>query len=154
MLALLAIGLRGHHACAERLASGLTSGWAVVPSTRGRMKLHDLVAELSRRPGAEVPVEFVGAETSRQLRPADWRIKATHVLPAHVLLIDDSWVAGAHSQSVAASLKIAGVQEVSIFTVARVLNPGWSPNRDFIRAWFPDVGLDWARCPWTGGTCP
>jgi hypothetical protein len=81
MLALLAIGLRGHHSCAEKMANGLRSGWAVVPSTRGRMKLHELVAGLSTRPDAEVPVEFIGAEVGRRLHPVDWRVTATYALP-------------------------------------------------------------------------
>jgi hypothetical protein len=55
---------------------------------------------------------------------------------------------------VACALKSAGVQQVSIFTVARVLDPRWSANEAFIKTRFAGAGFDWTRCPWTGGDCP
>lgn len=72
----------------------------------------------------------------------------------HILLIDDSWITGAHVQGVASALKAAGAQDVSIFTVARVLDPRWSANHKFMQARFGENAFDWARCPWTGGDCP
>lgn len=154
MRALLALGLRGHFGCAATLAGLATHGWAVVPSTRGRTKLHELVVGLSQRAEAEVLVSFVGETGSRELRPGEWRIDAAGYLPAHVLLVDDSWVTGAHAQAVASALRSAGVEQVSIFTVARVLHPHWSANEKFIKTRFTGPGFDWARCPWTGGDCP
>lgn len=154
MRALLALGLRGHHGCAAKLSGLSTHGWVVVPSTRGRTTLQSLVAGLSQRADAEVSVRFVGLAGSRELRPAEWQIDATAPLPEHALLVDDSWVTGAHAQAVACALKSAGVKQVSIFTVARVLDPRWPANEKFIKTRFSGAGFDWVRCPWTGGDCP
>ncbi|WP_431837853.1 hypothetical protein [Cellulomonas sp. Y8] len=70
----------------------------------------------------------------------------------HVIVADDSWVSGRHAQS-AAALKFAGVRDVSILTVARVLSPGGPPNVDFIRHRL-DRPFDPRVCQWTGGACP
>jgi hypothetical protein len=99
-------------------------------------------------------VTFTGEAGLRELRPGDWRIDAGRPLPAHVLAIDDSWVTGAHAQAVSAALKAAGVDQVSVFTVARVLHPNWGANRVFIHERFSEPGFDWQRCPWTGAECP
>ena len=125
-----------------------------MPSTRVGTALHDLVASLSQRTDAEVPVRFIGMAGSRELRPADWQIDMAEPIPEHVVLVDDSWVTGAHAQAVACALKSAGVRQVSIFTVARVLDPRWSANQEFIKMRFAGSGFDWTRCPWTGGDCP
>lgn len=154
MRALLALGLRGHQGCAAKLSGLSTHGWTVVPSTGGRTTLPTLLAGLSRHADAEVSVRFVGLAGSRVLRPAEWQIDTTTRLPEHVLLVDDSWVTGAHAQAVACALKAAGTRQVSIFTVARILDPCWQANDNFIRTRFFGVGFDWARCPWTGGDCP
>lgn len=152
MLALLALGLRGHIQCARKLSERSTHGWAVVPSTRGRTTLHELVRSLARRPADEVIVDYSGPPGLRELRPEYWTARPGLVLPEHVVVIDDSWVTGAHAQSVAVSLKAAGVSQVSIFTVARVLDPHWPPAEPFIRHRL--TGFDEVRCPWTGGECP
>lgn len=147
MRALLALGLRGHFSCAAKLSGLATHGWAVVPSTRARTALHDLVVGLSQRGDAEVPVRFVGMAGSRELRPAEWQIDTAVPIPEHVVLVDDSWVTGAHAQAVACALKSAGIRQVSIFTVARVLDPRWSANENFIRTRLAVSGFDSLRCP-------
>lgn len=154
MWALLALGLRGHHMCAVALSATTSRGWAVVPSTQGRTNLVDLTRRLSQRPDHEVAVRFVGGPSTRELRPEQWAVKAQRGLPEHVLVVDDSWVSGAHAQSVAAALKQHGVKQVSIFTVARVLSPDWGPNKPFIKNRLPRLAFEWKRCPWTGGECP
>lgn len=151
---LLAVGLRAHFVCANALAGTTDSGWAVVPSTKGRTVLTDLVRGLSRTPSAEVPVRFTGVAPDRGLNPESWEITARSPLPAHVLVIDDSWVTGSSAQSLAAALKTAGVQQVSIMSIARVLSPDWEPNKSFIKDVLPRLPYDWQVCPWTGGPCP
>ncbi|HZK47997.1 MAG TPA: hypothetical protein VFD74_00120, partial [Thermoleophilia bacterium] len=89
----------------------------------------------------------------RSLRPENFAVTAGQRVPDHVLVIDDSWVSGGHAQSVASALKSSGVADVSIFTVARVLDPQWSPNADFIKERLRGV-FDPRICPWTGGDCP
>lgn len=153
MQALLALGLRGHYPCAAKLSGASTHGWAVVPSTRGRTKLRELVISLTKGGQREVQVDYAGPKGNRELRPDYWTIRNDQTIPEHVVVIDDSWVTGAHAQSVAASIKLAGADQVSIFTVARVLSSAWEPNPEFIRQRLRG-SFDANVCPWTGGDCP
>lgn len=127
--ALLAVGLRAHFTCAAKLADTDDSGWAVVPSTKGRSVLAELVRGLSRSPSAEVVASFTGVIPNRTLSPQSWMIAHRAAMPAHVMVIDDSWVTGSSAQSLACSLKQAGVRQVSILSAARVLSPDWEPNK-------------------------
>ncbi len=152
--ALLAVGLRGHFACANKLAGTTDSGWAVVPSTKGRTVFVDLVRSLSNSPASEVGVRLVGPRPDRTLNPSSWAIPPGSTVPAHVVVIEDAWVSGASSQSLAVTLKQAGVSQVSILSVARVLSPKWDPNKPFLRDVLPALPYDWKICPWTRTTCP
>ncbi len=152
--ALLAVGLRGHLICANRLAGNDDLGWAIVPSTQGRATFVDLVRGLSNSPGAEIHVNSVGRKPARQLNPSSWAIEHTAKLPAHVVVIDDAWVSGASAQSLAVTLKQAGVETVSILSVARVLSPNWEPNKTFLRDVLATLPYDWKVCPWTLAACP
>lgn len=152
--ALLAVGLRGHFACANALAGTDDSGWAVVPSTKSRDTLASLVRGLTRSPDTEVAVHFAGPAPDRDLRPDAWTLPPGADLPRHVVVIDDSWVSGASSQSLAAALTNAGVEQVSILVVARVLSPRWGPNRPFLNQVLPTLAYEWTICPWTRGACP
>lgn len=151
---LLAVGLRGHFECALRLSGSQDYGWAVVPSTRGRTVLADIVRGLAVAPECEIPVTFMAPAPKRNLRPEAWSVGLRGFLPRHVVVIDDAWVSGASSQSLALAMKQAGVQEVSILSVARVLSPTWTPNTHFLRSVLPRLPYDWTVCPWTGATCP
>lgn len=97
----LAVGLRAHFACANTLAGTIDSGWAVVPSTKGRTAFANLVRELSRNPQSEVRVSFTGIAPARGLSAESWDISPRSPLPEHVMVIDDSWVTGASAQSLA-----------------------------------------------------
>lgn len=152
--ALLAVGLRGHFACATKLAGTGNHGWAVVPSTKGRTVFVDLVRGLTTSPSSEIRVSPIGRQPDRVLNPASWVIESTPSLPEHVVVIDDSWVSGASSQSLAVTLKQAGVHQVSILSVARILSPRWEPNRPFLKNVLPTLPYDWTICPWTLGVCP
>lgn len=142
MSALLALGLRGHAQCAAVLGDSRIAGWTVVPSTQGQTTLRNLLLPLARHPEQEVTVVYTGPERHREFSPDLWAVDPGKV-HGHVLVIDDSWVSGVHSQSVAASLKAAGAQQVSIFTVARVLNPEWGPTKPFIRGRLRGGSYDW-----------
>lgn len=151
---LLTVGLRAHFACAMKLSGSASRGWAVVPSTKGRDVFARLVHALARDVDSEVSVRFTGAAPGRELHPAAWEIPVERPLPEHVVVIDDSWVTGASSQSLAIALHDAGVAHVSILSVARVLSPEWTPNPPFIRTVLPGLAYDWRTCPWTRGECP
>jgi hypothetical protein len=154
MRALLTLGLRAHGSCLMDLAGSGGMGWAVVPSTRGSGALVDLVRGLARRPEAELPVACADAAAGRSVQPQRWALPSMARVPEHVLLIDDSWVSGGHAQSLAAAFKLAGVPQVSVLTVARVLDPAWAPTPAFVRRRLDAAVFDWRRCPWTAGPCP
>lgn len=155
MRALLAVALRGHFGCAVALSQQSSHGWAVVPSTRGRSTLREMVAALSSGKFAEIEVAYTGssADEARVLEPSFWSLASGSALPAHIVVIDDSWVSGAHAQSVAAMLRSAGAERVSILTIARILDPSWQPNAQFIRERIQG-SFDPRTCPWTGADCP
>lgn len=153
MRALLALGLRGHAICAMTLSGVQDVRWAVVPSTRRRPTLRGLVRDLARHPADEIVIDSAEDHAGRELRVDRWLMPEMPEVPDHVLLIDDSWVSGAHAQSLAGKLKLAGVAYVSILTVARVLRPSWDPVGEFIRDRLSEP-FDWRRCPWTGEECP
>ncbi len=153
MRALLALGLRGHVECAMTLSGHSDVRWSVVPSTRKTTKLVELVRELARRPVDEIVAESSDDAAGRELTVGRWLFPPMPEIPGHVLVIDDSWVSGAHAQSFAAALKLAGVDQVSVLTVARILDSNWGPNPAFIRDRL-DSPFDWRRCPWTGAECP
>jgi predicted amidophosphoribosyltransferase len=152
--ALLAVGLRGHFGCATKLAGTEDYGWAVVPSTKGRTVFVDLVRGLTTSPESEIPIGFTPPAPDRGLRPDSWTIAGSATLPQHVVIIDDAWVSGASSQSLAVTLKRVGVAQVSILSVARVLSPHWDPNKPFLKDALPALQYDWTICPWTRGNCP
>ncbi len=152
--ALLAVGLRGHFVCAGELAGTTDNGWAVVPSTKDRTALIDLVRGLTRSPDSEIRIGYAPPAPARELLPASWTIQGSGRLPEHVVVIDDAWVSGASSQSLAVALKAVGVAQVSILSVARVVSPHWSPNKPFLKYVLPSLSYDWKICPWTRGECP
>lgn len=156
MKALLALGLRGHARCAAKLANAKTTAWCIVPSTKQRSTLHELVSELATRRSREIPVSYSGSgvRQNRELRPELWSVELKDTPPEHVLVIDDSWVTGSHAQGVASALKAAGISQVSVFTVANVLDPDWEPNEPFIKQRLAEPAFDKTRCPWTGNDCP
>lgn len=158
--AMLTLGIVGHSACLVRLLGDVPDAWAVVPSTR-RRGVHPLreiasavlggLPEILVAPTAQI----VNAPESqrRALNTANFIVNVTGDPPSTVLLIEDSWVQGGHAQSVAAALKSAGVRTVAIFCVARVLNPSFGVNPEFIRS--SERVFDPLACPWTlGGRCP
>jgi hypothetical protein len=46
----------------------------------------------------------------------------------HVLLVDDTWTTGAHAQSAASALTLAGATVVAVLTIGRMVSP--SPDYD------------------------
>jgi hypothetical protein len=150
---LLALGLRGHTECAHRLAGADQTGWAVVPSTSGRMAFHDLVARLAVPGAIEVAISHVPGAPGRALNPSRWSVDTTSALPDHVILLDDSWVTGANAQSIAVALKRAGVRAVSTLVLGRVLNPSWGDTSRYLATNAP-IPFNWTRCPWTHAACP
>ncbi len=47
---------------------------------------------------------------------------------AHVLVLEDTWVTGGHSQAMAVALKRAGAVTVTVLPICLLLNPSWPPR--------------------------
>ncbi|GAB3165045.1 hypothetical protein GCM10027059_22140 [Myceligenerans halotolerans] len=149
MTSLFALGLRGHVPCGRATSK---SGWAVMPSSKGRARLREIVRGMTKRPDAEVHLSAAADFERRRLRPANFVVESDHV-PEHVLLVDDSWVSGSNAQSAAVALKQAGVKDVTVFVVARVLDPKYEPTRRFLASHGRPT-FNATACPWTGARCP
>lgn len=117
------------------------------PSTRSGDRLPEL--NLWTTPG----------ESKRVYQPE--RFHLAHTPDAdharHVLLIEDTWVTGSNARSAAGALFREGIEKVSILTIARLVDSGYTPARPLvnrIRDLANTPKLMWA-CPWTrSGNCP
>lgn len=90
-----------------------------------------------------------GPLPDRFVIPDRWKAR---VGGQHVLVVDDTWVAGRNSQSVAIALKDAGASEVTIVCVARWLDRYYDGHGALIDSL---TGLfDPLLCPVAGGACP
>jgi len=144
-----------HGHCINAISIQPISMAAVVPSTGGRINhpLPQLVRHLWPGPVAGVTYVENTDERRRAYRPEHFRIDAP-VTGAHVLLLDDTWVTGSASQSVAGALKLAGAAEVTIMALGRFLRSDWEPNQQFIAAGALANHYDLNICPATQGPCP
>lgn len=152
------LGLQHMH-CAVKLAGGLPiTHWASVPSLPPRpdRPTHPLDNMLSQLFPVSPPKAALTAGTATNPRgfTHDSFTAAPLPRPAHVLLIDDTWVTGGHTLSAANALKRAGAEQVSALVVARWLDPRYGPTRDFLTRRKHDLVFRLDACPWTGAACP
>jgi hypothetical protein len=97
----------------------------------------------------------LGETPSRAPRPDRFVIPATYrpfITGRHVLVVDDTWVSGAKSQSAALALKDAGAARVTVLCVTRWLRHDWPDHRQLIDTL--DEPYDAMCCPVTGDRCP
>ena len=161
--ALLYFALAHHVTCLNALAGAPASLMCTVPSLSERSGVHpleDVLSRVRRRlpplpPSAHVTAVSPGTEGPRALEPNHFRVH-TDIAGGHVLLIDDTWASGAHMQSLAAALHLAGAARVSALCVARYINPTYEPTaRLAARVNGDGMFFDPTRCPWTPhGNCP
>jgi hypothetical protein len=128
LLSLLLVLLRDHGSCAWRLTGGgAPTHLAVVPSTRGRPGRHPLealaapVLSLPRAHLAISPAPEPPDPDDRDLNVERYMIRE-RLSGARVLLLDDTWTTGAHAQSAAAVLKLAGASRVAVVVLGRHLD--------------------------------
>lgn len=156
---LAVLGIREHRQCVDRLLGIRATRWAAVPSLRNIGVEHPLRTILTGKiaAGSEITVTAAPREaiqSPRDVTPTNY-IVTTEVPPgAHVMVIDDTWVAGGHAQSVAAALKLAGARRVSVLTVARWVDLTDPVSKQVHRDHIKDREYDPTVCPWTGGDCP
>jgi predicted amidophosphoribosyltransferase len=149
------VGLRAHMDCLLRLTGRPVTHWASVPSQRGRQGEHPLHVILRNiaRDGTEIRLAVGRTPEDPRLVNPDAFVTLDDPTDAHVLLVDDTWARGGHSQSAAVALKADGAAEVSILVLARWLKMGWPDHRQFVRDHLTtDFSLE--VCPWTGDVCP
>jgi hypothetical protein len=148
MLLLAALHFRGR--CLVDRIGHEFDRFAIVPSLRlrpGRHPLHVVATSILRCPEIGLTANPFATPHSRTINPDDF----TPADPAaargrHVLLIEDTWVSGSHSQSAAASLKQAGAATVTIVALARWINPAEEPSTGFVRHML--------RCDYDPHRCP
>lgn len=141
-----------HWGCIDGRASSPPQGWTTVPSLSGRDGVHPLeqIAANFLGPISKVTViPSSGVSSPRGFEPDNFRVVGA--VPAHVIVLDDSWVSGGHIQSVAAVLKAAGADYVTSLCVARWLKPGLGNTDEIMtlltQPFDPDI------CPYTGQLC-
>jgi hypothetical protein len=153
---LLWIGV-SHRACAGKILGAPITHWATVPSIPAKPPPHPLNRLVARNYFLDLPeVNLSAAPTAqdfRALRPENVVVQAVPS-GAHVLLLDDTWVGGGHSESAAAALKLSGATHISILNVARWLDPNNETTAAFLPDYFDRRDFDPTRCPWTGSRCP
>ncbi|MEV6774337.1 hypothetical protein AB0N05_37450 [Nocardia sp. NPDC051030] len=148
-----------HLGCASRLGGQHVTQWATVPSLKpDKIGSQHPLRKILASALVQVPEVAVAANPPiaqpRALRPANFVITSPVTVGAHVLVVDDNWVSGGHAQSVAASLKQAGAQQVSVLNLSRVLDLGDKVHGPFIREHLDRQHYDPRLCPWTGSICP
>lgn len=72
----------------------------------------------------------------------------------HVLILEDSWVQGRNALSLAASARRHGAVEVSVLSIARILDQSFGANVPWLRTTAAASLYDPAFCPVTRGACP
>jgi predicted amidophosphoribosyltransferase len=146
-----------HAQCPGRQLDAPLTALAVTPSLRGNAGLSlAKLAVLLPKAWRTIPLQPSAnyGDAGRTLNPAHFRIPdPAPARSAHVLLLDDTWVTGGHSQSAAIALTAAGAAQVTILPICRLLEWRWPANEIYRasphrRAWSADTG------PVTGGPCP
>ncbi|GAC1442403.1 MAG: hypothetical protein NVSMB55_13030 [Mycobacteriales bacterium] len=122
--------LAGHERCLAE-AAGAGSRFDVVttvPSSRGRathplrdMVSRQIVPTVARHADLLEPAKPVAAE-QHQAQAGMYRT-SDRLAGRSVLLVDDTWTTGAHAQSAACALKLAGAGPVGILAIGRHFQP-------------------------------
>jgi DNA processing protein len=115
---LAVLGIREHRQCVDRLLGATVTRWATVPSLRKPGTEHAFRTILTGKIKAGSEIEVVAAprekiQSPREVTPTNYVIRTEVPEDAHVMVLDDTWVGGGHTQSVAAALKLAGAGKVS-----------------------------------------
>lgn len=153
LFGLFAETMERHAACIAGL-SAQPRITTIVPSSSGRTP-HPLDITVSRYRTYRPLLRYVGPAgdqySRRVFAPERWEV-TSEVDGHHVLLVDDTWVSGAHVQSCASALKQAGAAYVTALVLARHLDEkGAAP--DFLARHRTRV-YDPAICPVTGALHP
>jgi len=153
------LGVRGHLYCPGRLVGRPLTHWSTVSSLRGRLHPHPLrdIVAASNRATAEIPLAgtLPPGGNPRDTNPSHFAVGSLIPGGGHILLIDDTWVSGAHVRSATWALREAGAAAVSALSIARWLSTDWDQSvGPWARKNLTGNDFDPNTCPWTGSTCP
>jgi hypothetical protein len=152
---LVLLALSRHAGCPGTLAGAPVTHWASVPSLPakpGEHPLHQIVGNLASGPEITL-VAAARAQFPRDLNPQHFSTHSRLPPGSHVLLIDDTWVAGGRALSAVLALRKAGAAHVSVLVVARWIKKDFGGNAKFLSE-LSGLDYDPGICPWTGGSCP
>ncbi len=151
MLIARVAALIGRHLSTHGRCLAGDEGWdlvTTVPSTKGKTD-HPLVRAVRRLAGlkdnyAELLIPHTGPfdRTAR-----DDMFAATQDLTGQrVLLIDDTFTSGAHVQSAASALSLAGARIAGTLVVGRLIDPGYNGACERIWEWSTHRSYDFDVC--------
>lgn len=109
-----------------------------VPSTGGRTgtyPLQDLVSKFVVGSGARyAPLLTLSTPAAAHRGFAAERFNVSASANGRtVLIIDDTWTTGAHAQSAAAALKLAGARAVGVLAIGRWMNLAWKNTLEWLQ---------------------
>lgn len=152
--ALITLFERLHFNCLEHEIRMSTQYVTFVPSGRGRIN-HPL-EHIARSLAEARSIPFI---SSRYIgSPRDDRANSTNPdrfsinnnLTGHLIIIEDTWVAGHNSQSLAIQAKLHGAAKVSIVVLARMLDYNFPQTQKMVDSWPQDTSFNPKMCPITG----
>jgi len=161
-LALLtAVFVIAHKFCIDRFTGQPVTCLAIVPSLTGRVGQHPLEKFAPLLPenwhrvrlsaASNLPTD---ANERREPNPAFYQC-SYDLTGHHVVLLDDTWVTGGHTQGAAVRLRQAGAARVTILVFARLLKTSYARTAEFVRLYnLPHPPYTSTICPVTGGPCP
>ena len=151
--------IANHENCVAR--AGETDGFELVTSVPSTTPERDEAGHLRRLIGWCEPLSeryervlrATGEAPGRGYDERRYRVEGD-VDGLSVLLIDDTWVAGGHAQSAAASLRAERAARVSLVVIGRHLQPTWEPFAGTSSAELFEAmphEFDWGHCPVCAG---
>lgn len=148
-----------HRRCIVRQMGQNIDYYVAVPSLRGRPGIHpfaQVMADAGLTQDSPQLVAAPDAKSDERITSADQFVlpSGTDLSGTHVLIIDDTWTTGSHTQSAALTLRNHGASVVSVMTMARYLRPSFANNAAFIKNRLHGRDYNPNICPVTGAECP
>lgn len=156
---MLFLAFISHRRCIVRRIGQNIDHYMAVPSLRGRTGIHpfaQLMAYAGLTQHSPQLAAAPGPKSDDRITSANQFVLSTDVdfSGKHVLIIDDTWTTGSHTQSAALTLRKHRASYVSVMTMARYLRPSFANNAAFIKNRLNGRDYDPNICPVTGGNCP
>jgi hypothetical protein len=129
---LLYLGIVLHEPCIEKHIGQAVNLRLAVPSLSHRQGPHPFVqmaTDMRATPTTPVLVPGAGATNDRRFSGDQFVLTPEMDLRGqHVLILDDTWTTGSHTQSAALALRRYGAKHVSVLVVSRYLRPNYADN--------------------------